>query len=77
MSSMLKLNPDEQFIMFMSNALQNKFDSHLPFRIFGNFLHLAVVVKNFVSGLILILPLLIMSTIFVRLILFKCVILGG
>ena len=43
-SSMLKLNPD--IIIFGSHAQLKKLDPYLPVRIFGNFMHSAVVVKN-------------------------------
>ena len=47
LSCMLKLNPDKtEFIIFRSNAYLKKLDPYLPVRIFGNFMHLAVVVKN-------------------------------
>ena len=46
-SSMLKLNPDKtEFIIFGSHAQLKKLDPYLPVRIFGNFMHPAVVVKN-------------------------------
>ena len=46
-SSMLKLNPDKtEFIIFGSHAQLYKLDSYLQVRIFGNFMHPAVVVKN-------------------------------
>ena len=45
--SMLKLNPDKtEFIIFESHAQLKKLDPYLPVRIFGNFMHPAVVVKN-------------------------------
>ena len=75
-SSMLKLNPDKtEFIIFGSHAQLKKLDPYLPVRIFGNFMHPAVVVKNL--GLMLISPLLIMSAKFVRHASFKFVISGG
>ena len=47
LSSMLKLNPDKtEFIIFRPHAQLKKLDAHLPARIFGNFMHPAVVVKN-------------------------------
>ena len=43
-SCMLKLNPDKtQFIIFVSHAQLKKLDPYLPVRIFGNFMHPAVV----------------------------------
>ena len=46
-SSMLKLNPDKtEFIIFGSHAQLKKLDPYLPVRLFGNFMHQAVVVKN-------------------------------
>ena len=46
-SSMLKLNPDKtEFIIFGSHAQLKKLDPYLPVKIFGNFMHPAVVVKN-------------------------------
>ena len=46
-SSMLKLNPYKtEFIIFGSQAQLKKFDPYFPVRIFGNFMHPAVVVKN-------------------------------
>ena len=45
-SSMLKLNPDKKFIIFGSHAQFKKLDPYLPVRIFGNFMHPAVVIKN-------------------------------
>ena len=46
LSSMLKLNPDKtEFIIFGSHAQVKKLDTYLPVRIFGNFMHPAVV-KN-------------------------------
>ena len=78
LSSMLKLNIDKtEFFIFGSHAQLKKLDPYLPVRIFGSFMHPAVVVKNLVSGLILISPLLIMSAIFVRHASFKCMISGG
>ena len=47
LSSMLKLNPDQTgFIIFGSHAQLKKLDPYLPVRIFGNFMHPAVVVKK-------------------------------
>ena len=47
MSSMLKLNPDKrQFIIFGFHAQLKKLDPYLLVRIFGDFMHPAVVVKN-------------------------------
>ena len=47
LSSMLTLYPDKtEFIIFGSYAQLKKLDSHLPFRIFANFMHPEVVVKN-------------------------------
>ena len=47
LSSMLKLNPDKiEFIIFGSHAQCKKLDPYLPVRIFCNFRHPAVVVKN-------------------------------
>ena len=47
LSSMLKLNPDKtEFIIFGSHAQLKKLDPYLPVRIFGNFMHPAVVVMN-------------------------------
>ena len=44
---MLKLSPDKtDFIIFGSYAQLKKFDPYLPVRIFGNFMHSVVVVKN-------------------------------
>ena len=71
-SSMLKLNPDKVY-----HAQLKKLDPYLPFRIFGNFVHLAVVVTNLLSGLILIYPLLILSAISVRHASFRFVISDG
>ena len=46
-SSMLKLNPNKiEFIIFGSHAQFKKLECHLPVRLFGNFMHPAVVVKN-------------------------------
>ena len=46
-SSVLKLNPDKtEFIILGSHAQLKKLDPYLPVRIFGNFMHPAVVVKN-------------------------------
>ena len=46
-SSMLKLNPDKtKFIIFGSHAQLKKLDPYLPVRIFGNFMHHVVIVKN-------------------------------
>ena len=46
-SSKVKLNPDKtEFIIFGSHAQLKKSDPYLPVRIFGNFIHPAVVVKN-------------------------------
>ena len=46
-SSMLKLSPDKtEFIIFRSHAQLKKLDPYLPVRIFGNFMHPTVVVKN-------------------------------
>ena len=46
-SSMLKLNPDKtEFIIFESHAQLKKLGPYLPVKIFGNFMHPAVVVKN-------------------------------
>ena len=43
MSSMFKLNPDKmEFTIFGSHSQLRKLDSHLPVRIFGNFMHPAV-----------------------------------
>ena len=48
LSSMLKLNPDKtEFIIFGSHTQLKKLDPYLPVRIFGNFMHPTVVVKNF------------------------------
>ena len=45
--SMLKLNPDKtEFFIFGSHAQLKKLYPYLPVRIFGNFIHPAVVVKN-------------------------------
>ena len=42
-----KLNTDKtEFIIFRSHAQLKKLDSLLPVRIFGNFVHPTVVVKN-------------------------------
>ena len=39
-SNIRKLNPDKtEFIIFGFNAQFKKFDSHLPVRIFGYFMH--------------------------------------
>ena len=44
---MLKLSPDQtEFIIFGSHAQLKKLDSYLPVRIFGNIMHIVVVVKN-------------------------------
>ena len=44
---MLKLNPDKtELIIFGSHAQLKKLDPYLPVRIFGNFMHPAVIVKN-------------------------------
>ena len=44
---MLKLNPDKtEFIILGSHAQLKKLDPYLPVKIFGNFMHPAVVVKN-------------------------------
>ena len=44
---MLKLNPDKtEFIIFGSHAQLKKLYPYLPVRIFGNFMHPTVVVKN-------------------------------
>ena len=44
---MLTLNPDKtEFIIFGSHAQLKKLDPYLPVKIFGNFMHPAVVVKN-------------------------------
>ena len=44
---MLKLNPDKtDFIMFGSHAQLKKLDPHLSVRIYRNFMHPAVVLKN-------------------------------
>ena len=54
-----------------------KLDSHLPVRVFSNFMHPVVVVKKLcVPGLMLVFPLMTMSPIYVRLASFKCMILG-
>ena len=46
-SRMPRLNPDKtEFTIFGSHAQLKKLDSHLPVSIFGNFMHLAAVVKN-------------------------------
>ena len=46
-SSMLKLNPDKtEFIIFGSHVQLKKLDPYLKVRIFGNFIHPAVVVKS-------------------------------
>ena len=43
---MFKLNADKkEFIIYGSRAQLKKLDSHLPVRIFGNFMHPAVVGK--------------------------------
>ena len=79
-TGMFKLNPDKtEFIIFGSHAQLKKLDPYLPVKIFGSLMHPAVVVKKLqlVPGLMLISPLLIMSTIFVRRASFKFVILGG
>ena len=45
--SMFKLNPDKtKFIIFGSRAQLMKLESHLLIKIFGNFMHPTVVVKN-------------------------------
>ena len=45
--SMLILIPDKrEFIIFGSHVQLKKLDPYLPVRIFGNFMHPAVVVKN-------------------------------
>ena len=52
-SSMLKLNPNKtEFIIFRSHAQLKKLDPYLPVRIFGNFMHPAVVAsfKFMISG---------------------------
>ena len=47
LSCMLKLNPDKiEFIIFENHAKLKKLDTSLPVRIFGNFIHTAVVIKN-------------------------------
>ena len=47
LSSMLKLNPDKtEFIISGSHAQLKKLDPYLPVKIFGNFMHPAVVIKN-------------------------------
>ena len=47
LSSMLKLNLDKsEFIIFGSHAELRKLDHYFHVRIFGNFMHPAVVVKN-------------------------------
>ena len=47
LSSMIKLNLDKtEFILFGSHAPLKKLDPYLHVRIFGNFMHPAVVVKN-------------------------------
>ena len=60
-SSMVKLNPDKtEFIIFGSHAQLKKLDPYHPVRIFGNFMHPAVVVKNlsvwFDANLVLVSP---------------------
>ena len=46
-SSILKLNPDKiEFIIFGYNAQPKTSGFHIPVRIFGNFIHSAVTVKN-------------------------------
>ena len=45
---MLKLNPDKtEFIIFGSHAQLKKLDPYIPVRIFDNFMHSEVVVKNY------------------------------
>ena len=47
LSSMLNLNLDKtEFIIFGSKAQLKKLDLYLPARLFGNFMHPAVLVKN-------------------------------
>ena len=44
---MLKLNPNKtEFFIFGSHAQLKKLDLHLLVRIFGNFMHLVVIIKN-------------------------------
>ena len=44
---MLRLNTDKtEFIIFESQARLKKLDPYLPIRIFGNFIHPIVLVKN-------------------------------
>ena len=46
-SRILRLNPDKtDFTVFESHAQLKKLDPYLSVRIFGNFMHPAVVVKN-------------------------------
>ena len=46
-SSMLKLNPNKvEFITIGYPVQLKKLDSHLPVRIFGNFIHAAVLVES-------------------------------
>ena len=76
-SIMLKINPDKTvFIILGFYAQIKKLDPYLPVRIFGNFMHQAVVVKK-PSGLMLISPLLIIAAIFITHASFKFVISGG
>ena len=74
LSSMLKLNPAKQSSSSLDLMLK-KLDSHLPVRIFGNFMHPAVV-KNLDVWFDVISLSLIMSAIFVRHGSFKCMISG-
>ena len=47
LSSMLESNPDKtEFIIFGSHVQLKKLDSNILITIFGNFIHLAVIVKN-------------------------------
>ena len=67
--SMLKVNHDKtKFIIFGSHAQLTKLDPYLPARIFGYFMHPAVVVMNM---------LLILFSTFVGHARFKCVTSGG
>ena len=50
-SSMLKLYPEKtEFIIFGFHAKLKKLDPYLPVRIFGNFMHAALLQKSLVSG---------------------------
>ena len=77
-SSMLKLDPEKtEFIIFASHAHLKKLDSHLPVRIFGKLLYPSAVIKKLCVWFDANFPLLIMSSVFVRLAAFRCVISGG